>query len=119
MFAREITDDLTSLVKQLDATVGKNKDQKLAGFVVFLTDDSEAFEQKLKDLAEKEQIKNLPLTIYEGAAGPESYKIDSKAAVTILMWKSLNVKVNHALQKDQLNPKAVEAIVKDVSKILE
>ena len=118
VFAREITDDLTSLVKKLDESIDKNKDEKLSGFVVFLTDDSDALEPKLKDLAEKEKIKNLPLTIYEGTAGPESYKIDDKAALTVLMWKGLDVKVNHAFKKDQVDSKAVDSIVKDVPKIL-
>ena len=119
IFAHEITDDLTSLVKQLDAKIGKNSDSKMAGFVVFLTDDSDALEPKLKDLAEKEQLEHLPLTIYDGTAGPESYKVSGDAAVTVMMWKNFNVKVNHALKKGQLDKEKVAAILEDCAKILD
>lgn len=118
VFARDITDDLTSLVKKLDSEVANNTDKKLKSFVVFLTDDSEAMESKLKDLAEKEKIKNVPLTVYEGIAGPESYKIDSSAAVTVLMWQGLNVKANHAFKKDQVNKDTAATVIKDLPKIL-
>ena len=37
IFAREITDDLTSLVKEINATVTANKDKKMAAFTVVLT----------------------------------------------------------------------------------
>jgi hypothetical protein len=52
VFAREITDNLTSLVKQIDEKIGANSDQKMAGFVVLLTDDPDAAEPRLKELAE-------------------------------------------------------------------
>ena len=119
IFAREITDDLTSLVKKLDEKIDKNKDEKLSGFVVFLTDDADAIEPKLKELVEKEKIKNIPLTVYDGTAGPESYKIDDKAEVTVMMWKEFKVKSNHAYTKDEFDSKKIESVVKDVSKILE
>ena len=75
IFAREITDDLASLVKRIDKQVAKNKDQKMASFLVLLTDDPDAVESKLKDLAIKHKIKNIPLTIFDGIAGPPKYKI--------------------------------------------
>ena len=40
MFARELTDDLASMVKKLDAVVEKNEEKKkMAGFVVLLSED--------------------------------------------------------------------------------
>jgi hypothetical protein len=118
VFAREITDNLTSLVKQIDEKVGANSDQKMAGFVVLLTDDPDAAEPRLKQLAEKKKIEHTPLTVFDGVAGPEDYKIAEKADVTILMWVGGEVKVNHVFEKGKLDKKAIAAIVKDTEKIL-
>jgi hypothetical protein len=117
IFAREITDDLTSLVKQIDKKIAENTDQKMASFLVLLTDDPDALEPKLKHLAIKHKIKNIPLTIFDGIAGPPKYKIAEGADVTVLMWRKQTVKVNHALTK--LNKKSVKKIVSDLDKILD
>ena len=118
IFTRRITDDLTSLVKKIDGLVAKNKDKKLSAFVVLLSDDPDADEAKLKKLAKKHGIKTTPLTVFEGIAGPPNYKIAKDADVTVLLWESQKVKVNHAFRKDGLDKKSVAAIVADTGKIL-
>ena len=119
IFAREITDDLASLVKEMDEVVGKNEKQKMAGFFVLLSEDPDAAEKKLKELAEKHKIKNIPLTVFDGAAGPGNYKIAKDADVTVLMWqgRQQEVKVNHSFRKKELDKEAVKKVVKDAAKI--
>jgi hypothetical protein len=119
IFAREMTDEVASLVKQLDKKVGENRDKKMAGFVVLLTDDSDAAESKLKEVATKHKLENIPLTVFEGPAGPESYKIDSKADVTVMLWVDGVVKSNFAFEKGKLKKDGIDKIVKDTAKILE
>lgn len=119
IFAREITDDLASLVKQVDEQVAKNGDKQMKAFVVLLAEDADAAAPKLEKLAKDQGIKNVPLTIFDGESGPESYKIAKDADVTVLMWKGLSVKANHAFKKGELNDKGIEAIVADGPKILE
>ncbi len=118
IFARKITENLTSLVKKIDGLVAKNKDKKLSAFVVLLSEDADADEAKLKELAKKHGIKTTPLTVFEGIAGPPNYKIAKDADVTVLMWERRKIKVNHAFRKDGLNKKSVAAIVADTGKIL-
>ena len=77
---------MASLVKQLDKQVESNKSKKMASFVVLLTEDPDAAESELKAFAEKHNIKNGPLTIFEGSAGPEKYKIAKEADVTVNLW---------------------------------
>jgi len=119
VFAREITDDLTSLVKQIDEKIGDNTDKKMAGFVVLLTDDPDAAEARLKELAEKQKIENTPLTVYDGVAGPENYKIAEKADVTVMMWVGGKVKVNRVFEKGKLDKAAIGKIIKDTETILD
>ena len=118
VFARELSDDLASLVKKLDETLGKNQEKQLSGWVVLLTEDPDADEAKVAAFAEKHGIKNLPLTIFEGSAGPPNYKIAKEADVTVMMWVKTEVKANHALAKGELKPEKIDAIVADTSKIL-
>ena len=90
----------------------------MAGFVVLLTEDPDAAESELKAFAEKHGIKNVPLTIFEGSAGPEKYKIAKEADVTVNLWVGLKSKANFAFAKGKLDQDGVKAIIADTSKIL-
>jgi hypothetical protein len=119
IFARDVDDKVASLVKEVDAVVGKNKEEKkMAAFVVLLSDEPDAQTDKLKKVAEKQQIKDTPLTTFEGTAGPPEYKIAKDAEVTVMMWVDGKVKVNQTVKKADLNKEKIAAIVKDTSKIL-
>ena len=118
IFAREITDDLASLVKQVDEVVTKNADKKMAAFLVVLAEDADAAAPKLEELAKKHGIKNVPLTIFDGEAGPGNYKIAKDADLTVLMWLARDVKVNHALKKGKLDAETTKKIVADSATIL-
>jgi hypothetical protein len=119
IFAREVTDNLASLVKQIDEQVGKNQNKQMAAFFVLLAEDEDAAAGKLAELAKKHGIKNVPLTVFDGTAGPPDYKIAKDADVTVLLWRKQTVKANHAFAKGALDKKGAEAIIADASKILE
>jgi len=118
IFARKMDDNVTKLVKELDAVVAKNKDSEMSGFVVVLTDDPDAQEAGLKKAAKEAGITHVPLTVFENSVGPAKYKISKDADITVLMWVESDVKVNHALKADQLNSEAIAKIVGDTKKIL-
>ena len=119
IFTRSLDDNLASLVKQVDKKVGENKAKQMAAFVVLLTDDPDAAEGQLKAFAKKNGIKNTPLTVFDGTAGPEKYKIAKDAEVTVHLWVGpKEVKANYAFAKGKLDKKAVASIVKDTGKIL-
>lgn len=119
IFTRSLSDDLASLVKQIDDTVGKNEDSKMAAFVVLLSDDPSAQEAKLKALAEKHGITNTPLTVYRDSKGPGRYKISGDAEVTVLMWRGVRVKSNHAFAPGKLDKKSAAKVVAATSTILD
>ena len=118
IFTKKIDDHVAGLIKQVDAEVEKNKGKKMKAFVVLLTDDPDAAEKMLKDVAKKNNIKNVPLTVFDGPKGPPDYELSDKADVTVMMWVKSDVKVNHAFADGKLDDKAVKAIVKDTEKIL-
>ena len=119
---RKITDNLASLVKELDGMVDnagekEGNDSKHA-FVVLLTEDPDAAEKDLEAFAEKHKIKNIPLTVFDGEAGPPNYEIAKEAEVTVMMWKEQKVKVNEAFATDKLDKKAVERVLKEAKQHL-
>ena len=91
----------------------------MKSFVVLLTNDPDADEAKLEALAKKHNIKAVPLTMFDGVAGPAKYKISKDAETTVLLWKGLSVKANHAFAKGKFKEESTVAVLKDLDKILE
>ncbi|GAC1347010.1 MAG: hypothetical protein NVSMB14_09850 [Isosphaeraceae bacterium] len=107
---------MTSLVKQIDAKIAKNR--SLKSYVVFLSDDADKTADTLKAMAKDAGIKNVPLCVIESPSGPPAYKIAEDAEVTVMMWNQHEVKANHAFAKGELSADDVKAVVADLSKIL-
>jgi hypothetical protein len=119
LFARDVTGPLSSLLKQFDSAVEKNKGADMRSFAVFLSEDADEMELKLKKLAEKEKIsENVPLTVVEDIAGPPAFKINKDAEVTVLLYTQGKVVSNFAYKSGELKDKDVKAIVGHLSKIL-
>jgi hypothetical protein len=116
IFAREVSDSLTSLVKKLDEATAKNTDCKMGSFVVFCSDE-EGLQKKLKELSAKLELKKIVLSI-DNVQGPPAYKVDKDADVTVVLYTKSNVKVNHVFKKGELKEADIEKIVGEVSKIL-
>jgi len=117
IFTREITPELAALVKEIDTAVGANKDKNHKAFLVLLTDDADAGAKQLEKLAAEQKITNVPLTIYDGIAGPEKYKISKDAAVTVLQWNKMRVQSNHAFDSAKLTGEQVKAVTADTAKL--
>jgi hypothetical protein len=118
IFTRTITDNLASLVKQVDTAVGKNKAGQLKAFVVVLSDDPDADEPKLKALAKKLRLRNVPLTIFDGISGPPPYKISQGAETTVLMWKRGKLASNKGFEKGKLDKAALKTVAGDTAGLL-
>lgn len=119
IFTREVNDQVISLVKKVDTQVGDNKDKKMASFLVVLTDNADETEAKLAEIAKKEGIKNIPLTLMEGDAGPKGYGIQKDAETTVMMWVDSELKVNEAYGKGKFDKKAVDTVAGETKKILD
>ena len=116
VFAREITPGLTSLVKKLEQATADHSDCKMGAWVVVLTDDDK-MEDKLKELAKKEDLKHIVLTI-DTPTGPPRYKIAKDADVTVVLYQRQKVKANFAFKKGELHEPDIDKIVADVKDIL-
>jgi hypothetical protein len=117
IFAREVSDNLTSLVKKIDEATDKNRSCRMGSFVVFCSDE-EGLKKKLENLAKNEKLKRTVLTI-DNPAGPEGYDIAKDAEVTVLLYVGQTVKVNHAYKKGELTEGEVNRILSELPKITE
>jgi hypothetical protein len=116
VFAREISDPLTSLVKKLDEATADNSSCKMGSFVVFCSKE-EGLEKNLKELAAKEKLKKTILTI-DNPTGPSDYKIAKDADVTVILYVKKTSKVNYTFKKGEFKQADVDKILGDLSKIL-
>jgi hypothetical protein len=115
VFGRGITDPLTNLTKRLDGEVGRHKAARLRAVVVMLSDDDK-LERKLREFGERQGIKNVSLAITRDA--PKNYKLSQEADVTVVLYNRRKVEANHAFRKGELDIRAVERILADVSKLV-
>lgn len=118
IFVRDVDEQVATLVKEVDQKVGQNKEAGMAAFVVLLTENPEADAQKLKDLASKHNIQNVPLTTFDGKAGPPKYKLGQDTDVTVMMWVDSKLKVNDGYKKGELAQDKVSSVVGKTKEIL-
>jgi hypothetical protein len=119
VFTRDVNDNVVNLVKKIDQQVAANKDKKMASFLVVMTDDADKTESKLAEIAKKEKIQNVPLTLIEGDAGPEGYGIQEANETTVMMWVDGKVKINEGYGKGKFDKKAVDKLAGETKEILE
>ena len=120
IFAKSIDESVRKLVKQIDDVVVRHyKQERMAAFVVLLTDRPKDQEKSLVAIAKERKLAYTPLTTYRKADGPRKYRIHEDAVVTVMMWADSDVKSNHAFAKGKLTDDAIKRIVADTSKILE
>ncbi len=118
IFVRDVDDNVAKLVKEVDESVAKNEQKGMAAFVVLLTENPEEDAKKLKALAEQQQIKHVPLTTFDGEAGPPSYKVPQESNVSVMMWVEGTLKVNENYKKGEFAGDKVANVVEKTSAIL-
>ena len=119
IFTRKLDNNLVSLTKKLQAQLYENSSKQLRCFVVYLTDEPANYEEQLAELARKHRLRTLPMTVFANSKGPKEMKLAETAGNTILMWKGLQVKSNHAFEAGKMDANAVENVVLGLNTILE
>lgn len=118
IFVRDLDANTQTLIKKIDQEVATHQDKKLAAFVVMLTDDPQSTKPELEKIARENKIENVPLTVFEGAAGPAGYQITKEAAVNVMMWAG-EVKANRAYPRGQLNAAGIQEVIADARLIVD
>jgi hypothetical protein len=112
IFARDTSKPLTELIARIDARIDVAPELKC--FVVFLTNDD--IEDRLKALEREKNLKHISLTTLKSSDSPLNYRISAGAGVTVMMWKDLVVRSNHAFAR--MADTNIEAVLADLPKVL-
>jgi hypothetical protein len=120
VFTQQLDRELADLIEALDKEVGENGDKKLASFVNLMGPNPELLQQGAEAIVSHLNIKNIPIVTPEDSVkGPESYKLNPKAAVTVLIYRDGTVKSNYALAPGKLDKPTIDKILNDTKKMLE
>ncbi|MBT3890531.1 MAG: hypothetical protein HOF72_07885 [Planctomycetaceae bacterium] len=106
------------MAKELQAKLFENSNKQLRAFVVVLSDKPQKQEGKLREIAQMNRLRTLPLTVFKDAKGPPDYKIAADAEVTVMLWTGLQVKANHAFAVGELNAAAIKKVIVSLGTIL-
>ena len=116
IFAREVTPELTRLIKKVDQATAKHKDAQMGSFVVFCQ-NQDGLRDQLNAMARDQELKNLVLSIWtdpKEADAPNpihKYRVNKDADVTVVLYTDNKVRANYAFRKGELTDKDVDAIV--------
>lgn len=117
LFVRDTSEMNVELIKALDEKLGENK--KLRAFAVFLSDTPDKANDELMKLAKSADIKNVPLTVFPSAKGPEEYKLLDDVKVTVAMWAGSKVKANVNFKNGLHCEACVHSVMEELPKIAE
>lgn len=119
VFARKNDKRLAALVQELDAIVAKHEENKMAAFVSLLGDDAKTLKDEATKLVKESKAKNVAVVVpVDHQRGPENYKLNPKADLTVLVYKRGRVRANFAMTADSLNPEAIKKITTSAAELL-
>ncbi len=119
VFARKADKDLAKLAKELDQHIAKNSDQKLSSFINLIGSEPADLKSTARDFADKNGLENVALVVPDDAQnGPEEFKINPEAEVTVTIYRDGKVAASHAVAPGKLTQEEIQAILKDTGKIL-
>jgi len=116
VFAREVSEPLTRLIKRLDSATAQHKPSGLGSCVVFLSKE-EGLAKQLKQVADQEKLGHTVLRTFK-PEGPKGYNVARDADVTVILYTDRVVKAKHVFSKGELKDKDIDAIVADLPRIL-
>ena len=105
LFANDVSDGLTALLKRLD---GPPEGPRV--FVVFGAVGDAGLKKRLKALVEKEQFRGV-VTCLGASAGVEKWEVAEESELTAVLVRGGSVKANFAFRKDEFTASWADAIV--------
>lgn len=115
VFARTPDDALGKLTRGLDKALVDHKTSELRAWVTFLNADQTNFDPKVVAWSKKEAVRQVPLSVFEDADGPPSYRLSRDAEVTVLVFVKQKVVANFAFRAGELSDEHIADVLKAVA----
>jgi len=108
------------MMRMLDETVDRNRGRQMSAALVLLTDPRglDSARRRLQEAADDARIRNVVFAISEERTVRDRYRIDSRSAQTVLMWRGGRIQVTRSFRPGELNPEAIRQLVGDTYQIL-
>jgi len=121
VFTREITTELTQLVAALNDQVRRERQRRMAVYVVVIGNDTTAAEERLKEISREHELRHIPLTILRDSPQKlaTGYGISPEAMLTVLMWRDGRVEAGRGFTSAQLDEKEITRVLSDTESILD
>ncbi|MCI0457200.1 MAG: hypothetical protein L0Z62_09500 [Gemmataceae bacterium] len=124
IFAREVSDPLTSLVRTIDKQLQQSSARRQGGnrlgvHVVFCSDDP-GLQQQLQNLIAKEGLKHIAISLSANKSqGPPRYRVAREAGLTVVVYENRSrVAANYVLDSEDLTADRTNDILKSLRKVL-
>jgi hypothetical protein len=117
VFARSLDDSLGKLTRGIDKALVEHKTSDLRAWVTFLNPDQTSLDPKVVEWSKKQALRDVPLTVFEDADGPPSYKLSREAEVTVLVFVKQKVEANFAFRAGELSDERIADVLKAVAAV--
>lgn len=110
VFARQTSEPVAKLVKELDSAVASNGDAQLKSFVTLFGEKADSMKSEGKKMA----AKNVPVVVAKDKNGPANYKLSDDAQITVVIANDSQVVARHEFDADKIDVAAVMSEVKQM-----
>lgn len=119
LFVREWDESVLELVGSLDKYIAEEgaEEKKMAGYVVALSDDSDATEKRVQAIQLQRGLRAIPLTLYENSRGPLKYSIGATANLTVVMWVDSQVEFAQGFSSGSIGARDMAEILREARKL--
>jgi hypothetical protein len=112
VFARNLSDPLARLTRQLDQALADHQAAALHAWITFLSDDQPSLDPKVVKWGQDHALRRVPLGVFEDAGGPPTYRLAGDADVTVLLYVRQRVVANFAFRSGELTDEAIAEVMK-------
>lgn len=120
VFARSQSKELAALVKELEATVPKHQDQKLASFVNMIgSADAAQLKKAAEEFGSTQKPEHLAVVVpADTENGPKMLAINPDADITVIMLRDGKVAAARGFAAGKLDGEGITSVISDTAKIL-
>ena len=116
VFFRTLSDQLGTLMTELDADATTHAEKGLKVWMTQLTEKADL--GSLSKWSRKQGLKSIPVGAFEDVDGPPAYKLHAEADVTVMVFVNEKVTLNMACRAKELTADGIRDVRKAVAEVV-
>lgn len=116
VFCRTLSDQLGTLMTELDADATTHAEKGLKVWMTQLTEKADL--DSLSKWSRKQGLKSIPVGAFEDVDGPPAYKLHAEADVTVMVFVNEKVTLNMACRAKELTADGIRDVRKAVAEVV-